>query len=119
MEAMVREAYGGPEQLVIKEIATPTPQDGDVLIAVRALGINRAETYMRRGVWGDLATVSGIECVGQVAEDPSGRLATGQTVAAIMGGMGRTRNGSCAEYVCAPASNVIPIETDLAWEDPA
>jgi NADPH:quinone reductase len=117
MEAMVRESYGGPEQLGIKEIPIPVPQDGEVLIKVYALGINRAETYMRRGVWGDVATVSGIECVGQVADDPSGHLARGQTVAAIMGGMGRTRNGSYAEYVCAPTSNVLPLQTDLAWED--
>jgi NADPH:quinone reductase-like Zn-dependent oxidoreductase len=88
-----------------------------VLIKVRAFGINRAETYMRRGAWGEVAPVSGIECVGQVADDPSGRLAPGQTVAAIMGGMGRTRNGSYAEYVCTPSSNVLPLETTLAWED--
>jgi NADPH:quinone reductase-like Zn-dependent oxidoreductase len=117
MEAMVREAYGGPEQLVIKEVPTPTPQHGEVLIAVRAFGINRAETYMRRGAWGDVAAISGIECVGQVAADPSGRLAQGQTVATVMGGMGRTRSGSYAEYVSALASNVVPLETDLAWED--
>ena len=40
MEAMVREAYGGPEQLVIKEVPNPVPRDGEVLIAVRAFGIN-------------------------------------------------------------------------------
>jgi NADPH:quinone reductase-like Zn-dependent oxidoreductase len=34
-----------------------------------------------------------------------------------MGGMGRTRNGSYAEYVCALANHVLPLETDLAWED--
>lgn len=117
MQAMVIGAYGGPEQLVIREIPTLVAQDGEVLITVRAFGINRAETYMRRGEWAEIAPVSGIECVGQVAADPSGRLAVGQTVAAIMGGMGRTRNGSYAEYVCVPASNVLPLETDLAWED--
>jgi NADPH:quinone reductase-like Zn-dependent oxidoreductase len=118
MEAVVFEAHGGPEQLVVREIPTPVPQVGEALIRVRAFGINRAETYMRRGEWlGEVAPVSGIECVGQVVDDPSGQLAPGMTVAAIMGGMGRTRNGSYAEYVCALASNVLPLHTVLAWED--
>jgi NADPH:quinone reductase-like Zn-dependent oxidoreductase len=57
--------------------------------------------------------------VGEVEHDPAGRLATGQKVAAIMGGMGRTRNGSYAEFVAVPASNVVPIKTDLDWADVA
>jgi NADPH:quinone reductase len=38
-------------------------------------------------------------------------------VAALMGGLGRTINGSYAEYTCPPATNVVPIETELSWED--
>jgi NADPH:quinone reductase-like Zn-dependent oxidoreductase len=72
---------------------------------------------MRRGEWPEIAPVSGIECVGEVAHDPARRLAQGQKVAAIMGGMGRTRNGSYAEFVAVPASNVVPIETDLDWAE--
>ena len=34
-----------------------------------------------------------------------------------MGGMGRTINGSYAEYTCPPVTNVVPIETDLSWEE--
>jgi NADPH:quinone reductase-like Zn-dependent oxidoreductase len=34
-----------------------------------------------------------------------------------MGGLGRTINGSYAEYTCPPATNVVPIKTDLSWED--
>jgi NADPH:quinone reductase-like Zn-dependent oxidoreductase len=56
-------------------------------------------------------------CVGEVEDDPAHRLAKGQKVAAVMGGMGRTRNGSYAEFVTVPASNVVPIETDLDWAD--
>jgi NADPH:quinone reductase len=87
------------------------------LIRVRALGINRAETYFRRGLWGDVARVSGIECVGEVADDPSGRVPRGTKVAALMGGLGRTRNGSYAEFTVAPAANVVPIRSALAWPD--
>jgi NADPH:quinone reductase-like Zn-dependent oxidoreductase len=115
MEAVVMSQDGGPDRLVLEELPRPVPQQGEVLIRVRAFGINRAETYMRRGEWPEIAPVSGIECVGEVEQDPSGSLTTGQTVAAIMGGMGRTRNGSYAELVSVPASNVVPLETDLDW----
>jgi NADPH2:quinone reductase len=117
MRAVVREAYGGPEQLTIRDIDIPTPGPGDVRIRVKALGINRAETYMRRGAWGDVNAISGIECVGEVDLDPSGHFQNGQCVAAIMGGMGRTRPGSYAEYTCAPRSNVFALNTALSWTD--
>jgi len=115
MQAMVIDQFGGPEQLVLRDIPTPVPQEGEVLIKVRAFGINRAETQMRAGTWFEAAPVSGIECVGQVEYDPGGSLVRGQTVAAIMGGMGRTRNGSYAEYTCVPSSFVFPLQTDLDW----
>lgn len=101
MQAIVINQFGGPEQLVLKDIPTPLPAQGEVLIQVKALGINRAELYMRKGLFGEVVPVSGIECVGQVEQDTSGTLQPGQTVATITGGMGRTRNGSYAEYVCA------------------
>jgi len=117
MRAMLFEEYGGPEKLVIKEIPVPEPGDGEVRVRVRAFGINRAETYMRRGAWGDVARVSGIECVGEVDFDPSGALRQGQKVAAIMGGLGRTRNGSYAEYTCVPSANIFRLETKLPWDE--
>jgi NADPH:quinone reductase len=115
MQAMVFNQYGGPEQFVLTEIPTPVPENGEVLIKVRALGINRAEVYMRKGLFGEVTPVSGIECVGQVENDPTGVLQPGQTVATITGGMGRTRDGSYAEYTCVPLQNVFPLETDLDW----
>ena len=117
MRAIVRESYGGPDQLTIREIPLPEPGDGDVRIRVKAFGINRAETYMRRGVWGDVNAISGIECVGEIDADPSGTLAPGQKVAAIMGGLGRTRPGSYGEYTCAPRSNVFALNTRLSWAE--
>jgi NADPH:quinone reductase len=117
MQAMVIKHYGSPDQLVLRDVPKPVPQTGEVLIKVRALGINRAETYMRSGAWGEVAQISGIECVGEVEEDPKGTFQRGQVVAAMMGGMGRTRNGSYAEYTCVPLANVIPITTSLDWAD--
>lgn len=117
MQAMVIKQYGSPDQLVLREVPKPASQVGEVLVKVRALGINRAETYMRSGAWGEVAPISGIECVGEVEYDPSGTLQPGQVVVAMMGGMGRTRNGSYAEYTCVPLPNVVPITTCLDWAD--
>ena len=117
MKAIVRKNYGDVDQLIIQEMEKPVPGKGEVLIRVRAFGINRAEIYMRQGIWGDVAKISGIECVGEVANDPSGLLKEGQVVAAIMGGMGRNRNGSYAEFTCVPASKIFKLETNLDWID--
>ena len=117
MRAIVIKQYGGPEVLMLEERPEPESKPGHVIIKVKAFGINRAEIYMRSGAWGDVAEISGIECVGVVKSDPEGRLAPGQKVAALMGGMGRLINGSYAELVNAPASNVVAIKTDLSWED--
>jgi hypothetical protein len=64
---------------------------------------------MRKGDWGDVVTVSGIECMGVVKADADGKFTPGQKIAAIMGGMGRTIDGSYAEYTSVPASHVLPV----------
>src|SRR2546430_3282575 len=113
MRAIVITKPGGPEVLQIQEVPDPVPGDGEVLIRVRAFGINHAETHMRKGEWPEATPISGIEAVGTVVRDPSGALAEGTKVATLMGGLGRFRNGSYAEYVAAAASNVTPIESAL------
>ncbi len=117
MRAIVIKQYGGPEQLVIDERPTPEPKPGEVLIAVKAFGLNHAESYFRSGAWGDVSEITGIECVGVVAADPDGRYAAGQTVAAMVGGMARTFNGSYAQFTRVPASNVVAIDTGLPWAE--
>ena len=117
MRAIVIKQYGGPEQLVIEERPEPEPKPGHVVIEVKAFGVNHAETHMRKGEWPEITEVSGIECVGLVRHDPDHRFAFGQKVTALMGGMGRTINGSYAELTCVPATNVVPIETDLKWDE--
>lgn len=117
MNAIVRQRYGGPEELVIRKLPAPEPKRGHIVIEVKAFGVNHAETYMRKGEWGDVAEVSGIECVGLVDSDSDGQFVRGQKVAAVMGGMGRTINGSYAEFTQVPATNVIPIESELSWEE--
>jgi NADPH2:quinone reductase len=117
MRAMVIEKYGAPEVLSIKERPDPEPKPGQVVIEVKAFGLNRAETYMRSGAWGDVAEISGIECVGVVRSDPDGRFAPGQKVAALMGGMGRLINGSYADSTRVSAANVVPVASNLPWEE--
>jgi NADPH2:quinone reductase len=117
MKAIVIKEHGGPEKLVLRELPDPEPRAGHVVIQVKAFGVNHAETHMRQGQWPEWMPVSGIECAGLVQSDPDGQLAPGQKVVALMGGMGRTINGSYAEYTRVPASNVVPIQTDLPWEE--
>lgn len=117
MRAIVIESFGGPDSLVYRELPEPEPLAGHVVIEVKAFGLNHAEMHMRRGEWAEAAEVSGIECVGLVKACPGGEFPVGAKVAALMGGLGRTINGSYAEYTRAPASNVALIESDLPWDE--
>lgn len=60
--------------------------------------------------------IPGIECVGEVADPSDSSFHEGQKVVALMvGGMGRSFNGSYAQYALLPASHVFPVETELSW----
>src|SRR5207249_5088647 len=117
MRAIVLEKFGGLDSLVYKEIPDPEPKAGHVLIEIKAFGINHAEMHMRRGEWAEAAEVIGIECVGLVKSCPGGEFSLGAKVAALMGGLGRTINGSYADYTRVRASNVALIESDLPWAE--
>ncbi len=109
---------GGPDAFVLEDLPRPEPAAGEVLIEIRAFGLNRSEWFTRIGDSPSvkLPRVLGIECVGTVVSDPSGKLAAGQRVAAMMGGMGRQFDGSYAEFTSVPSSSVFPLETELPWE---
>lgn len=115
MRAILRKEFGGPEVLVIREVPEPEPKAGYAVIDVKAFGLNHAELHMRKGEWAEIADVSGIECVGIVKSCPGGEFPVGAKVAALMGGLGRTINGSYAEFTRAPVSNVALIDADLPW----
>jgi NADPH:quinone reductase-like Zn-dependent oxidoreductase len=117
MRAILRKQFGGPDVLEIREIPEPEPKAGHAVIQVKAFGVNHAEMHMRKGEWAEIADVSGIECVGVVKSCPGGEFAPGAKVAALMGGLGRTINGSYAEYTRAPVTNVAAIESDLSWAE--
>src|ERR1700730_7390521 len=117
MRAIVIKQYGGPEVLALEERPAPESKPGHVIIEVKAFGLNHAEIYFRKGAWGDVAEISGIECVGLVKADPGGRFVSGQKVMALVGDMGRGINGSYAEFASVLASNVVAVKTDLSWEE--
>ena len=59
----------------------------------------------------------GIERVG-IIEDPSdSSFSKGDKVIAMMGGMGRSFDGSYAEYAVLPAHHVFKVDTDLPWDE--
>jgi NADPH:quinone reductase len=115
MRAIILKGFGGLDSLVYAEIPKPLPKDGEVVIQVKGFGINHAEIHMRRGEWAEAAEVSGIECVGIVDSCPGGEFPVGAKVAALMGGLGRTINGSYAEYTRVRAANVTIVKSDLPW----
>ena len=117
MRAIILNGFGGLDRLVYTDLPKPLPKDGEVVIEVKAFGINHAELHMRRGEWAEAAEISGIECVGIVDSCPGGEFPVGAKVAALMGGLGRTINGSYAEYTRVRAANVALIEADLPWSD--
>jgi NADPH2:quinone reductase len=68
MRAVVIDAPGPPDVLQVREVPTPSPQAGEVLIRVKAFGLNRSELHFRRGVAGSgtFPRVPGIEATGLV-----------------------------------------------------
>ena len=115
--AVIREA-GGPDVLKIENLPIPTPKSGEVLIRVKAFGLNRSEMFTRQGHSPDVKfpRVPGIEAVGVVETAPGGEFRKGDIVATAMGGLGRQFDGGYAECTCVPAQQVQVIKTELPWE---
>ena len=118
MRAVVLDHPGPPEALQIRDIPKPEPKSGEVLIRVRAFGLNRSELHFRQGLAtsGSFPRVPGIEATGIVEAAPGGEFNPGDQVVTMMGGMGRTFDGGYAEYVCVPAAQVIAFHSDLGWD---
>jgi len=117
MKAVVMRQPGGPEVLRVERWPRPVARLGEVLIRVEAFGLNRSELFTRQGHSPGVTfpRILGIEAVGTVAAAPGGEFRAGQTVATVMGGMGRAFDGGYAEYVRVPAGQVQALRTDLPW----
>jgi NADPH:quinone reductase-like Zn-dependent oxidoreductase len=118
MRAVVVREAGPPDVLRIEERPVPVPQRGEILIRVKAFGVNRSELFTRQGLSPSVRfpRVLGIEAVGLVAQAPGHEFDEGETVATAMGGMGRDRDGGYSEYTCVPAAQVQALKTALPWE---
>jgi NADPH:quinone reductase-like Zn-dependent oxidoreductase len=118
MKAAVIYEPGGPEVLKLESRPVPSPGDGEVLILVKAFGLNRSEIFTRQGLSPGVKfpRILGIEAVGLVEEAPGSEFKKGDAVATAMGGMGRQFDGSYAEFTCVPATQVQAIKSALPWD---
>ncbi|CAN5369956.1 NAD(P)H-quinone oxidoreductase [soil metagenome] len=119
MTAVAVEGGKGPASALHPvRIATPTPAAGEVLIAVRAAGVNRPDLLQRLGFYppppGAPSTL-GLEVAGEIAAvgDGASRWKVGDRVCALLGG------GGYAEYATVDARQVLPIPNGLSWEQAA
>ncbi len=121
MKAVVLSQPCKAEELLITNIETPTVKPGWVLIHIRAFGINHSEVLLRQfevaQPYINKPIIPGIECVGEIADPGETNFRKGERVMALMGGMGRSFNGSYAEYVVVPASHVFAMNSHLPWPE--
>src|ERR1700741_2402579 len=118
MKAAVIHDAGGPDVLRLESRPIPTPKQGEVLIRVKAFGLNRSELFTRQGLSPSVKFPRslGMEAVGLVEQAPGNEFHKGDVVATVMGGMGRQFDGSYAEYACVPVTQVQAVKTSLAWD---
>jgi NADPH:quinone reductase-like Zn-dependent oxidoreductase len=145
MKAVVFDRFGGPEVLVEREVPDPTAGPGEVVLRVRACGINHLDLWVRAGLPGlepEMPHILGNDIVGEVLERGPGvedvavgarvwvhpTLSCGQCPACAKGTdhlcrsydvIGRKRNGGYAQKVAVPAGNCLPFPDPLPWEEAA
>jgi len=119
MRAAVIYRPGSSTNFILAQRPLPVPDVGWVLVKVKAFGLNRSELMTRKGYSPNVSfpRVLGIECVGEVENDPSKEFTRGQKVAAFMGGMGRDFDGSYAAYTLLPKSILSVFKSDLSWTE--
>jgi len=145
MKAVAFDRFGGPEVLEPRELPDPRPAAAEIVVRVRACGVNHLDLWVRQGLRGldvQMPHVLGNDVVGEVAELGDGvqgvavgdrvwihpTLSDGTCPACLAGDdnlcrsydvLGRRRNGGYAEQVAVPARNALPYPDGLAWEDAA
>jgi NADPH:quinone reductase-like Zn-dependent oxidoreductase len=118
VKALVQTGNGGPEVLQVQERPDPPVGPGEVRIAVKAAGINFADTMARVGLYPDAPKppcVMGYEVAGEVESlgEGVGDFAIGDRV------MAGTRFGGQAELVTVPADQVLELPERLSFEQGA
>jgi NADPH2:quinone reductase len=115
MKAIQVHQFGGPEVLEIREIPTPKPGPGQVLVRVRAIGVNPYDTYMRNGTYAvkpPLPYTPGSDAAGVVES-------VGEGVKKVKAGdrvyTAKTISGAYAEYALAEDSQVYPLPEKISF----
>lgn len=107
MKAIRIQSHGGPEALQLDDVPAPVPNAGEVLVRVRAAGVNFIDIYQRKGIYPlTLPFVPGSEGVG-VVETPGGGFTVGQRVLWV------AQPGSYAEQLAVPADKLVPVPEEL------
>lgn len=102
------------QKLVTETRPVPSPRAGEVLVRVRAAGVNRPDLLQRRGLYPPPAGVTdipGLEISGDVVSIGSSvaGIKTGQKICALVAG------GGYAEYCIVPAVQCLPLPKNLGW----
>ena len=121
MKAVCIDKVTPAEEVTLAEIPIPEVKPDWVLVKVKAFGLNHSEQILREfeieNDYINKPIIPGIECVGEIADPSDSGLTVGQKVVALMGGMGRSFNGSYAEYALLPVHHVFPVESKLSWAE--
>ena len=119
MKAIRVHQFGGPEVLKVDEIPTPKPDPGQVLVRVRAVGVNPYDTYMRAGTYAikpHLPYTPGSDAAGTVE-------AVGTGVTKVKAGdrvyTAQTLTGAYAEYTLALEDQVHRLPQNISFEQGA
>jgi NADPH:quinone reductase len=116
MRAVLVDAFGGPEALIVRDIPAPVPGPTDVIVKVAVSGVNFIDVYFRTGLYKMPPPVAiGSEAAGTieaVGADVVG-LAPGDRVAYAMA------RGSYAEFAKVPAAQVVTIPDAVSFEQAA
>lgn len=116
--AIVITKFGGPENLALQDIPVEAPKAGEILIRVRAAGINRADAVQREGHYPPpkgSSEIMGLECAGEVAAIGDGvtGFKVGDRVCALLAG------GGYATYCAVPAVQALPLPKGYSFEQGA
>ena len=121
MKAVVLDGPTNVEDIVLREKKIPVAVPGWVLVKVKAFGMNHSELILRceeiKYDYIKKPIIPGIECVGEIVDPSDSPFKTGEKVIAMMGGMGRSFDGSYAEYALIPSSHIFAIDGSLDWAD--
>jgi putative PIG3 family NAD(P)H quinone oxidoreductase len=118
MRAITVDEPGGPDAMVLAEVADPRPGPGEVLLAVVAAGVNRADTLQRQGHYPPPPGASpylGMECSGRVTALGDGVTGSsvGDEVCALLAG------GGYAEQVAVPVEQLLPVPAGVGLVEAA